>query len=197
MPFISSLRADVGAPAGNGEDEALGTENLDGAQDGVAANVVFLLELLDRGQWTGTPFTRRDLVAEDGRELPVSRLGQVMIHFHKIKVGQYRPGLISRYNCSALICVSLYLAVPGWLTRVRARSLTGPRVRQGKRSWVCRLIRSPGNSSFIQDHPEWSIHPQDGPRFTAEKDDGTSSHVVARHSLKGLLDRLDEIEAGR
>ena len=50
---------------------------------------------------------------------------------------------------------------------------------------------------FIQDHPEWSIHAQDGPRFTAEKDDGTNSHIVARHSLKGLLDRLDEIEAGR
>ena len=50
---------------------------------------------------------------------------------------------------------------------------------------------------FIQDHPEWSIHAQDGPRFTAEKDDGTTSHIVARHSLKGLLDRLDEIEAGR
>ena len=90
--------ADVGAPAGNGEDEALGAENLDGAQDGVAANVVFLLELLDRGQWTGAPFTRRDPVTEDGRELPVSRLGQVMIHFHKIKVGQYRSGLISRYT---------------------------------------------------------------------------------------------------
>ena len=50
---------------------------------------------------------------------------------------------------------------------------------------------------FIQDHPEWSIHAQDGPRFTAEKDDGTTSHIVARHSLKGLLDRLDEIEADR
>ena len=50
---------------------------------------------------------------------------------------------------------------------------------------------------FIQDHPEWSIHAQDGPRFTAEKDDGTSSHIVARTSLKGLLDRLDEIEAGQ
>ena len=50
---------------------------------------------------------------------------------------------------------------------------------------------------FIQDHPEWSIHAQDGPRFTAEKDDGTWRHIVARHSLQGLLDRLDEIEAGR
>ena len=50
---------------------------------------------------------------------------------------------------------------------------------------------------FIQDHPEWSIHPQDGPSFTAEKNDGTSRHIVARPSLKGLLDRLDEIVAGR
>ena len=50
---------------------------------------------------------------------------------------------------------------------------------------------------FIQDHPEWSIHPQDGPGVTAEKDDGTWRHIVARPSLKGLLDRLDEIVAGR
>ena len=50
---------------------------------------------------------------------------------------------------------------------------------------------------FINDHPEWSIHAQDGPCFTAEKGDGTSSHIVARTSLKALLDRLDEIEAGQ
>ena len=50
---------------------------------------------------------------------------------------------------------------------------------------------------FINDHPEWSIHVQDEPRFTAEKDDGTPSHIVARTSLKGLLDRLEEIEASR
>jgi len=50
---------------------------------------------------------------------------------------------------------------------------------------------------FISDHPGWSIHAQDGPRFTAEKYDGTTRHIVARHSLKGLLDRLDEIEDGR
>ncbi|MGA2826141.1 MAG: hypothetical protein ABSF03_08455 [Streptosporangiaceae bacterium] len=50
---------------------------------------------------------------------------------------------------------------------------------------------------FTDDHPEWCIHAQDGPRFTAEKDDGTTCHIVARHSLKGLLDRLDEIEAGQ
>jgi hypothetical protein len=50
---------------------------------------------------------------------------------------------------------------------------------------------------FISDHPEWSIHAQDGPRFTAEKNDGTSSHIVARYTLEGLLDRLDEIEDGQ
>ena len=78
--------------------------SLDGAQDGVAADVVFLLELLDRGQRAGAPLTRRDLVAEDGRELPVSRLGQAMIHSHKINVGQCRPGLVSRV---CLLCSGL------------------------------------------------------------------------------------------
>jgi hypothetical protein len=51
---------------------------------------------------------------------------------------------------------------------------------------------------FIQAHPQWSICPQDGAsRFTAEKTDGDSCHVVAGLSLGGLLDRLEEIEAGQ
>ncbi|MGA2827953.1 MAG: hypothetical protein ABSF03_17770 [Streptosporangiaceae bacterium] len=50
---------------------------------------------------------------------------------------------------------------------------------------------------FIQDHPAWSIHAEDGPSFTAEKDDGTWRHIVAHPTLKGLLDRLDEIVAGQ
>ena len=51
---------------------------------------------------------------------------------------------------------------------------------------------------FIRDHPAWSIHAQDGAsRFTAEKDDGTTRHIVANPSLRALLDRLDEIEASR
>ena len=50
---------------------------------------------------------------------------------------------------------------------------------------------------FINDHPGWSIHAQGGPRFTAEKDDGTTRHIVANPSLRALLDRLDEIEASR
>ena len=51
---------------------------------------------------------------------------------------------------------------------------------------------------FIQDHPHWSICPQDGGwRFTAEKTDGQSCHIVAGLSLKALLDRLEEIEANQ
>lgn len=50
---------------------------------------------------------------------------------------------------------------------------------------------------FIQACPQWSIHAQDeGRHFTAEKDEGTTRHIVARTSLSTLLDRLDEIEAG-
>jgi hypothetical protein len=51
---------------------------------------------------------------------------------------------------------------------------------------------------FSQDHPEWSIHSQDGAcRFTAEKNDGPDCHLVAALTLKALLDRLDEIVAGQ
>ena len=51
---------------------------------------------------------------------------------------------------------------------------------------------------FIRAHPQWSIHAGDeGRHFTAEKDDGATRHIVAKTSLKTLLDRLDEIEASR
>ena len=51
---------------------------------------------------------------------------------------------------------------------------------------------------FTEDHPEWAIHAQDeATRFTAEKRDGRTRHIVAHPSLKALLDRLDEIVAGR
>ncbi len=49
---------------------------------------------------------------------------------------------------------------------------------------------------FIQDHPEWSIHPQDGAtRFVAEKGDPGDCHVVAALSLRDLLNRLDDLVA--
>ena len=51
---------------------------------------------------------------------------------------------------------------------------------------------------FTQDHPEWSIHAQDGAtRFTAEKNEGPHCHLVAALTLKALLDRLDEIIASQ
>ena len=52
---------------------------------------------------------------------------------------------------------------------------------------------------FTQVHPEWAIHAQDeATHFTAEKHDGGGTrHIVAGASLKGLLDRLDEIVAGQ
>lgn len=49
---------------------------------------------------------------------------------------------------------------------------------------------------FIQENPEWSIHPQDGAtRFIAEKGGTGDCHVVAALSLRELLDRLEEIVA--
>ena len=51
---------------------------------------------------------------------------------------------------------------------------------------------------FIKDHPGWSIHAQDGARrFITEKGDGQDCHVVAALSLRELLNRLEEIVAGR
>ena len=51
---------------------------------------------------------------------------------------------------------------------------------------------------FTRDHPQWSIHAQDGgSRFTAEKTEGNDRHVVAGLPLGRLLDRLEEIEAGQ
>src|SRR5215831_19501859 len=47
--------ADVGAAAGDGEDQALIAEDLDRPQYGVAANVMLLLELFHRRQRTVAP----------------------------------------------------------------------------------------------------------------------------------------------
>ena len=58
--------ADVGAAAGDGEDQALIAENLDRPQYGVAANVMLLLELFHRRQGTVAPLTFGDLCPEDG-----------------------------------------------------------------------------------------------------------------------------------
>ena len=51
---------------------------------------------------------------------------------------------------------------------------------------------------FTRDHPEWSIHSQDGTRrFIAEKGNGHDCHVAAALSLRELLNRLEEIVAAQ
>lgn len=57
--------ADVGAATGDGEDEALSAQNLDGAQYRIAANVVLLLELRHRRQRTIAPLALGDPGSED------------------------------------------------------------------------------------------------------------------------------------
>ena len=52
--------ADIGAPAGDSEDEALIAQNLDRAQYSVAADVVLLLKLLHRRQWAVAPLALGD-----------------------------------------------------------------------------------------------------------------------------------------
>jgi hypothetical protein len=52
--------------------------------------------------------------------------------------------------------------------------------------------------AFIRAHPEWAIYAQQsGGRFVGETSDGSTRHVIAKPSLKALLDRLDEIVAGQ
>ena len=118
-------------------------------QDGVAANVVFLLQLLYRWQWTRAPFARRDPPAEDGRQLPVGRLRRSMINCHKIKLGQCRCKPISAYICSDLICTHLIAMVepPDQVPRLR---------------------------KFRAEHPEWTIYPENnGWTWIAEHDGWT------------------------
>ena len=58
--------ADIGAPAGDSEDEALLAQDLDRAQCSVAADVVLLLQLLHRRQWAVAPLAFGDLGSEYG-----------------------------------------------------------------------------------------------------------------------------------
>jgi hypothetical protein len=63
---LPGVWADVGAAAGDGEDQALIAEDLDRPQYGVAANVMLLLELFHRRQRAVAPLTLGDLCPEDG-----------------------------------------------------------------------------------------------------------------------------------
>ena len=88
-------------------------------------------------------------------------------------------------------------AVRGWLTREPGTVHHGSaRVRQGKLSWLCHLIKSSGNSGSSTITPSGrSTPPGRARRFIAEKGDGSDCHVVAALSLRELLNRLDEIVA--
>jgi hypothetical protein len=58
---LPGVGAHVAAAPGDGEDEALGPQDVDGTQHGIPADAVLLLELLDGRQRTCAPFTLRDL----------------------------------------------------------------------------------------------------------------------------------------
>jgi len=78
-------RAYVAAALGDGEDQAVVAEELDGVQHGVPANAVFVLQGFDRGQRAGAPLTGRDPLGEDARELAICGYGQIGIN--RVKFG--------------------------------------------------------------------------------------------------------------
>lgn len=59
--------ADIGPAPRHGEDDALGAEDFNRVEHGVAADGVFLLELLHRWQRAGPPLALGDPRPEDGR----------------------------------------------------------------------------------------------------------------------------------
>jgi hypothetical protein len=57
---------------------------------------------------------------------------------------------------------------------------------------ICRQQR------FSKDHPQWHIQARNwGQHYIAERQDHHGWHIVTDLTLDGLLDRLDQIEAGR
>ena len=89
-------------------------------------------------------------------------------------------------------------AVPGWLTREPGTVHHGSTGQAREAVMGLPFDQVVRQQRFIEDHPEWSIHPQDGARrFIAEKGDGQDCHIVAALSLRELLNRLDEIVAGQ
>lgn len=101
------LFAHIGAAPGHGEDGALLAQDGDGAQHGIAADVVFLLKVLHGRQWTAAPLAFGDSGPEDGSKLLVGRLGRSVVYGHQIKLEPMRSDLSMEYICSALICSTL------------------------------------------------------------------------------------------
>jgi hypothetical protein len=94
--------ADVGAAPGHGEDQSFAAKNVDGSQHGVAADVVFLLELLHGRQWTVAPLALGDPRPEDSGQLQIGRFGCPVINGHMIKLDHRRSDLSTGYLSSAL-----------------------------------------------------------------------------------------------
>jgi hypothetical protein len=63
---LFGLPADVCAAPGHSEDQAFFSQDVDGAEYGVAADLILLLELLDRRQGTAPPLAFGDPRPEDG-----------------------------------------------------------------------------------------------------------------------------------
>jgi hypothetical protein len=59
------VRANVTAAPGDGEDEALRTQDVDGTQHGISTDAILLLELLHGRQRTSAPLTFGDLCPQD------------------------------------------------------------------------------------------------------------------------------------
>jgi hypothetical protein len=90
------LRRDVGSASLDGEYQPVGAQDVDGMQDGVAADVVAVLQLLDRRKRTGAPLARRDPGAQDPGQLLIGRHRGAMINRHTFNVDQSRAEPTSR-----------------------------------------------------------------------------------------------------
>ena len=92
---LPGVWADVGAAPGDGEDQPLAAQDVDGPQYGVAAYILFLLELLHGRQGTVAPLAPGDPCSEDGGQLLVGRFRCPVINGHMIKLDHRRSELIT------------------------------------------------------------------------------------------------------
>jgi hypothetical protein len=94
---LRGVWADIGAAAGDGEDQSFVAENLDRSQDCVSAYVVLLLEPLHGRQGTVAPLALGDPRAEDSGQLLVGRFRCPVINGHMINLDHPRSELITAY----------------------------------------------------------------------------------------------------
>jgi hypothetical protein len=62
---LRRLRANITAAPGDGEDEALRTQDVDGTEHGISTDAILLLDLLHGRQRTSVPLTFGDLCPQD------------------------------------------------------------------------------------------------------------------------------------